>query len=306
LEFIAYLDDYARAKELQIQFGWQVRSVRRSANWTVETVNGDRIESRAVIIATGLSNKPVRPQFRGQEQFPGRMMHSCEYHTPSDLNARRILVVGFGNSAGEIALECAEAGLEVAMSVRGPVNVVAREMFGIPSATIAIAQSPFRAELVDAFNAPFLRLHYGDLEEFGLRKAKRGPLTTMIERGRTPLIDIGTIAKIKQGRIKVFPGIDRLEGATVVFEDNRSIACDAIVLATGYRPDLAALLPDLPRRFPATGRPARGDLHPAGDGLYFCGFNAATTGLLRQIAIEAREIASSIDRRHNSAARGAS
>jgi hypothetical protein len=122
----------------------------------------------------------------------------------------------------------------------------------------------------------------------------------MIEQGRTPLIDIGTIAKIREGRIKVFPGIERLEGSVVHFEDRQSIACDAIILATGYRPDLGELLPDVSERFPAAGGPARGELHPARDGLYFCGFNAATTGLLRQIGIEARKIASSIDRRHQS------
>jgi hypothetical protein len=62
----------------------------------------------------------------------------------------------------------------------------------------------------------------------------------------------------------------------------------------------ALLLPDLAARFPEAGKPATDDLHPADDGLYFCGFNAATTGLLRQIGIEAEKIATSIERRHQS------
>ncbi|PZM15606.1 flavin-containing monooxygenase [Rhizobium tubonense] len=298
LQIIAYLEDYARTKDLRIFFGRQAVSVRRAVDWMVETANGDLFESRSVIIATGLSNTPIRPEWHGQNSFMGPILHSSEYRNASALKARRVLVVGFGNSAGEIALECAEAGLDVAMSVRGPVNVVGREMFGIPSATIAIALSHFPHEMADGFNAPFLRLRYGDLERFGLRRAGRGPLTTMIELGRTPLIDVGTIAKIREGRIKVFPGVERLEGSVVHFEDRQSIACDAIILATGYRPNLEEVLPDLWERFPAAGRPASGDLHPAGDGLYFCGYNAATTGLLRQIGIEAQKIASSIARRH--------
>lgn len=300
LQVAAYLEDYARTKDLRILFGKRAVSVRKAVAWVVETANGDLYQSRSIVIATGLSNTPIRPEWHGQNSFMGPILHSSEYRNASALKARRCLVVGFGNSAGEIALECAEAGLEVAMSVRGPVNVVAREMFGIPSATIAIVQSRFPHEMADAFNAPFLRLRYGDLERFGLRRASRGPLTTMIEQGRTPLIDIGTIAKIREGRIKIFPGIERLEGPVVHFEDGQSILCDAIILATGYRPDLEKLLPDLSQRFPAAGRPARGDLHPAGDGLYFCGFNAATTGLLRQIGIEAQKIASSIAWRHQS------
>ena len=294
LEIIDYLEDYASAHELPILFGKRVVSVAKARNWRVEAAGGDRFEAKAVIVATGLASAPIRPQWQGQETFEGAILHSSEYRKAGQLDARRVLVVGFGNSAGEIALDCAEAGLDVAMSVRGPVNVVAREMFGVPSATIAIMQRHFPHKLVDAINGPFLRMRYRDLEKLGLKRSATGPLTTMVERGRTPLIDIGTIAKIRQGRIKVFPGIAGSSGQTVRFENGQSAEFDAIILATGYRPGLETLLPDLAERFPATGKPARDELHPAGDGLYFCGFTAATTGLLRQIGIEAREIATSI------------
>ncbi|NTH48822.1 NAD(P)/FAD-dependent oxidoreductase [Agrobacterium rhizogenes] len=294
LQIIDYLEDYARANDLQVIAGKTVGSVRKKANWVVEIADGDVFEPRTVIIATGLSNSPVRPRWTGQDTFEGDIIHSCEYRNAFDLKARRILVVGFGNSAGEIALECAEAGLEVAMSVRGPVNIVPREMFGVPTATIAIAQQHLPYRLVDAFNAPLLYLRYRDIETMGLTRSKHGPLTTMIERGRTPLIDIGTIAKMRDGRIKVFPGIEMLDGSNVLFTNGQSAEFDAIVQATGYKPSLGTLLPDLAERLPDAGKPARNELHPAKDGLYFCGFNAATTGLLRQISIEARLIASSI------------
>ncbi|MQB45158.1 NAD(P)/FAD-dependent oxidoreductase [Rhizobium sp. ICMP 5592] len=294
LQVIDYLEDYARANDLQVIAGKTVASVRKKANWVVETADGDVFEPRTVIIATGLSNSPVRPRWTGQDTFEGNIIHSCEYRNTLDLKARRVLVVGFGNSAGEIALECAEAGLEVAMSVRGPVNIVPREIFGVPTATIAIAQRHLPYGLVDAFNAPLLYLRYYDIEKMGLTRSKRGPLTTMIERGRTPLIDIGTIAKIRDGRIKVFPGIEMLDGSNVLFANGQSAEFDAIVQATGYKPSLGTLLPDLAERLPDAGKPARNKLHPAKDGLYFCGFNAVTTGLLRQIGIEARLIASSI------------
>jgi len=134
LQIIDYLEDYARANDLHVIAGKMVTCVRKKANWIVETADGDVLEARTVIIATGLSNSPVRPHWTGQDTFKGNIIHSCEYRNAFDLNAGRILVVGFGNSAGEIALECAEAGLEVAMSVRGPVNIVPREMFGVSTA----------------------------------------------------------------------------------------------------------------------------------------------------------------------------
>ena len=294
LQIIDYLEDYARANDLEVIAGKTVTCIRRKANWVVETADGDVFEPKAVIIATGLSHSPIRPHWTGEDTFKGNIIHSCEYRNAFDLKAGRILVVGFGNSAGEIALECAEAGLEVAMSVRGPVNIVPREMFGVPTATIAIAQQHLPYRLVDAFNAPLLHLRYRNIERIGLTRSQYGPLTTMIERGRTPLIDIGTIAKIRDGGIKVFPGIEILDGSSVLFTNGQSAEIDAIVQATGYRPSLDTLLPDLIERLPDTGKPARNELHPAKDGLYFCGFNPATTGLLRQIGIEARLIADSI------------
>lgn len=294
LQVIEYLESYALENNLRILTDKTVARVAKKADWIVETTDGDVFEARAVVIATGLSRAPVKPNWSGQNNFPGITIHSSEYRNASALGAGRILVVGFGNSAGEIALECAEAGLDVAMSVRGPVNIVPREMFGVPSATIAIVQQRFPYRMVDAVNAPFLHWRYRDIAELGLKRSRQGPLTRMIEQGRTPLIDIGTIARIRDGRIKVFPGIERSDGASVFFADDRSAEFDVIVLATGYKPSLETLLPDVTERLSNAGRPARDELQPGYDGLYFCGFNPATTGLLRQIGIEALQIANSI------------
>ncbi|MBB4571708.1 lysine/ornithine N-monooxygenase [Rhizobium leucaenae] len=294
LQVIDYLECYARANDLRILTDKTVACVTKKTDWIVETADGDVFEARAVVVATGLAKTPIRPHWTGQDSFRGNIIHSSEYRNASDLNGGRILVVGFGNSAGEIALECAEAGLDVAMSVRGPINVVPREILGVPSATIAIVQQYFPYKLIDAVNAPFLHLRYRDIEGLGLKRSRQGPLTTMIERGRTPLIDIGTIGKIRDGRIKVFPGIEMSNGATVRFANGQSAEFDRIVLATGYRPSLETLLPDLAERFPNAEKPGRDELQPGKDNLYFCGFNPATTGLLRQIGIEALQIANSI------------
>ncbi|MDM9629052.1 NAD(P)/FAD-dependent oxidoreductase [Rhizobium sp. S152] len=297
LQVIEYLEEYACAEQLHIRIHKRVTFVQREGNWVVGIDDGEKLRTNVVIVATGLSHTPIKPRWADETSFDGVIMHSSEYHNAAALNGRKVLVVGFGNSAGEIALECASAGLTVAMSVRGGVNVVPRELLGIPSATIAIAQRYLPSRVADGLNAPLLRLRYSDLAFLGLRLADKGPLRTMVERGRTPLIDIGTIAAIRKGDIRVFPGISSVAGSTVQFENGQSFECDAIVLATGYVPALSGLLPDIVKRFPETSRPNRGDLHPHGDGLYFCGFNPAAAGLLRQIGIEADAIACSILRR---------
>ena len=111
------------------------------------------------------------------------------------------------------------------------------------------------------------------------------------EDGHVPLIDIGTLAKIRDGSIKVRGGIERLTADGVVFADGKQEAFDAIVLATGFRPDLRRLLPGIDV-FDAQGMP-RITGKPSAPGLYFCGQVTVPTGQLREIAIEAERIADS-------------
>jgi len=293
LQVVDYLDDYARSNAIDIRCGTRVTSIRKDGTWRVETDNG-AFEAETVIVATGYAHEPVRPDWTGRESFSGQLMHSSEFHNAKDLGAARVLVVGFGNSAGEIALECAEAGLFTGLSVRGPVNVIPRELLGIPILTVAIFQQYLPRRLVEAVNAPILRLRFGDISKYGLKKAKYGAMTSVVDHGQVPLIDIGTMARIRSGDIKVFGGISHLDGQSVHFDDGRSETFDAIVYATGYRPALEHLLPDCEARFGPNGIPPRDNLHPGGDGLYFCGFNVVPTGHLRQIGIESSKIAGMI------------
>ena len=71
------------------------------------------------------------------EGFDGPILHSSAYRNPAAFAGKRVLVVGFGNSGGEIALDLAEAGVDVALSVRGPVNILPRDLLGLPILTWA-------------------------------------------------------------------------------------------------------------------------------------------------------------------------
>ena len=66
------------------------------------------------------------------ETFGGPILHSSVYHNPTPFAGKRVLVVGYGNSGGEIALDLSEASVDVALAVRSPVNVIPRELFGLP------------------------------------------------------------------------------------------------------------------------------------------------------------------------------
>jgi pyruvate/2-oxoglutarate dehydrogenase complex dihydrolipoamide dehydrogenase (E3) component len=111
------------------------------------------------------------------------------------------------------------------------------------------------------------------------------------EDGRIPLIDIGTLAKIRDGSIKIRGAIDRFLVDGVVFTDGASEKFDATILATGFRPDLRKLLPDVDGVFDRHGMPRVTGRPTEAPGLYFCGQITSPTGQLREIGIEALRIA---------------
>jgi cation diffusion facilitator CzcD-associated flavoprotein CzcO len=225
------------------------------------------------------------------ESYRGVAVHSSDYRNPAPYAGKRVLVVGFGNSGGEIALDLAEAGVGVALAVRGPVQILPRDLLGLPILTWAIMYQHLPARVVDFVNAPILRLALGSMEKLGLRRAAKGPRRMVEEDGRVPLIDVGTLGRIRDGSIVIRGGIDRLTTDGVVFDDGRSEDFDAIVLATGFRPDLRPLLPDVRDVFDDKGMPLAVGRSTAAPGLYFCGQIASPTGQLRAIGLEAQRIA---------------
>jgi cation diffusion facilitator CzcD-associated flavoprotein CzcO len=112
-----------------------------------------------------------------------------------------VLVVGFGNSGGEIALDLVEASVDVALAVRGPVQILPRDLLGLPILTWAIfyRHLDLPARVVDLINARILRLALGSMESLGLHRASKGPSQMVEEDGRVPLIDVGTLGRIRDG-----------------------------------------------------------------------------------------------------------
>jgi thioredoxin reductase len=110
------------------------------------------------------------------------------------------------------------------------------------------------------------------------------------------LIDIGTLARIRDGSISVRGGIDRFTLDGVIFDNAGSEQFDAVILATGFRPDLRKLLPDVKGVFDNHGMPLVTGTATDAPGLYFCGQITSPTGQLREIGIEAQRIADSAKR----------
>jgi len=277
-QVIAYLEQYARHFELAPRFCQEVQRVQaRDGVWEAKTATST-YRSRHIVIATGYAAVPNIPDWPGLARFRGSVLHSSEYRLGERFRDQDVLVVGLGNSGGEIAIDLFEHGARVAIAVRGSVNIVPRDMFGVPVLSIAIALSRLPSALADVLAAPLIRLALGNTKRLGLRPLKIGPMQQIRTRGQIPLVDIGTVDLIRRGHLQLLGGIRELTADEVVFDDGRSRGFDALVLATGFRPGLERFLEP-------------GDSAAPAPGLHFCGFNVTPTGMFREIGIEAERIA---------------
>ncbi len=216
-QVVDYLSEYQKEFNINPIFNTEAKSVKQEDTyWTTETTNGT-FKSKYLILATGPYGKPKTINFKGMETFSGKILHSYGYKTGSDFRGQNVLVVGFGNSACEIAIDLYEQGAIPSMSVRSPVNVIPRDVFGIPVLQLSLFMNHLPPKVADAINAPLVRLLIGDITRLGLKKLPYGPLEQIQRDGRIPLLDIGTIRHIREGHIKICYNVDFITGKTIQY-----------------------------------------------------------------------------------------
>ena len=293
-QVVDYLERYAAAHQIKPRLGVEVRRVRRlQQRFEVDTSAG-ALQPRCVVVATGYNGVPKWPSFPGMDSYTGLALHSRDYRHAAPFKGRRTLVVGCGNSGAEIALDLAEQGVDVALVVRGPVHVVPRDLLGRPSQATSVMLAPLPARWRDAIVGPILRLAVGDLSAYGIQRPALGPNQMIEQQGRIPMLDIGTVAMVKAGRIKVRPAVQQVLPGSVRFADGREEPYEGIVLATGYDTGLAGFIHGFETIADQRGRPHRFGQETAIAGLYFVGFRNPSTGALREMALEAPRVAASI------------
>ena len=153
-QVVEYLEAYAAKFDLRPVFNAPVRTVRRDGRgWRAEAGENSR-SAPIVVVATGWADYPHAPTWPGIETFGGPILHSSTYRNPAPFVGKRVLVIGYGNSGAEIALDLAEAGIDVTLSVRSPVNIVPRELFGVPILFFPAAEQWLPPRVADFLNAP--------------------------------------------------------------------------------------------------------------------------------------------------------
>ena len=281
LAVIDYFQQYARKFDLPIRTGVDVERINRAGGrWRITTNRGEYFP-RALVMATGIISNPYIPQLPGRADFEGRIMHSQEYRQLSDVPEGRILVIGAGNSGGEIASELGLAGREVDIAVRSGVNVVPLQLAGIPiqylSNFLRRLPRPFQIGAI-AVVLQFIQWRRGPSP---LPPSEFSPMDVM------PLIGFHLVDAIKAGQVTLRKGVAQLTKTGAQFIDGTECPYDTVILATGYTAALAPL-GDLVRK-DAKGFALRTGLVASADhpNLFMVGHNYDTSGALYNIARDA-------------------
>jgi cation diffusion facilitator CzcD-associated flavoprotein CzcO len=287
--FVEYMQDYARHFALPLETGVNVSRIDRDgARWKVTTSAGVR-HARAVVVATGIVSEPRPIRFPGQDSFRGEVLHSSSYRNAAPFIGRRVLVVGVGNSGGEIGAELARAGAIVTVALRSGANVIPRDLGGIPIQYVVYLMRSLPASV---------RLSIAQVVQ-KVSEKKRGPpvlpRATQPVLEAIPLIGFALPDAIRDGLVAVRPGVAAFTSDGVRFTDGREEAFDVVLLATGFQAAISGLLDGLVTR-DAKGFARRSDRVASAEqpGMFFVGHNYDSAGGIANIRTDSALAASAM------------
>ncbi|MGO3327278.1 flavin-containing monooxygenase [Gordonia sp. (in: high G+C Gram-positive bacteria)] len=231
-QMLAYLQSYVARFRLDthLEVDTRVTDVRPvdangAAGWYVEIANGEVRRYRAVAVANGHYWERNLPAYPGE--FTGKQLHSKDYKRPADFgDGDRVLVVGGGNSASDIAVEASRAFGTSDISMRRGYWFIPKSIFGIPSSQWDRVWMPLAIQRI-AFRQ-LLRLSYGDYRRYGLERPDHKLFTKDVT------VNTSLMYALQHGRVRPLPEIERFDGNVVHFVNGASAEYDTIVWATGF------------------------------------------------------------------------
>ncbi|KAL9167962.1 hypothetical protein ABFS82_05G130600 [Erythranthe guttata] len=297
-QFVEYLEAYAKRFEIRPIFNQSVVAAEFDGDlgfWKVRTAAEVEYVCRWLVVATGENAEAVVPEIEGADEFGGEVVHTSEYRSGDVYTGKKVLVVGCGNSGMEVCLDLCNHNAIPSLAVRDTVHILPHEMLGISTFGLSMRLLKwFPIRVVDQILLVASRLLIGDTGRVGLTRPSVGPLELKSLTGKTPVLDVGTLDKIKSGHIKVCPGIKRVRHQSVEFVDGITRDFDAIVLATGYKSNVPTWLKESEMFSEKDGFPKKP--FPNGwkgkSGLYSVGF---TKRGLMGTSMDARNIAEDIE-----------
>ena len=268
-EVIEYLEEYARCFELPVSLNTNVRRLGagESGGYVIDTDRGT-IAADQVVVATGPFQQRFVPDVATQLAPEIYQAHSVQYRRPSEVPGGTILVVGGGNTGFQIAEELSSTHDRVVLAVGSrqmplPQRVLGRDLFWWLTKSRAINKT------VES--------------RLGSRMQHRDTLI-----GSSP-------RRLRRHGVTIKPRVIDAQGKTVRFEDGDQLDVEAVIWATGYRPDYSWLdVPVIDAKSQVRHRRGLTDL----PGLYFLGLYWQWTrgsALIGWVGVDAEYIAEQIE-----------
>jgi thioredoxin reductase len=217
--------------------GWRVTARQRDTGQeSIERYDG-------VLVANGHHWEPryPRPAIPGSDAFGGTQLHSHCYRTPEPFAGRRVLILGIGNSACDIAAECSQVAERTVLAMRRGAHIVPKYLFGRPTDHLTLMRLGARVPLPLQRWAvgALLRTARGTVTGRGLPRPDHRLLCS------PPTVSDRLLGALDQGRIVVRPAIDRFGTDRVHFTDGTAEQVDAVIYCTGYKISFPFLDPAL-------------------------------------------------------------
>jgi dimethylaniline monooxygenase (N-oxide forming) len=239
-----YFDDYVDHFGFRktITFETRVTKVERARDaWrvAVEGPAGSATHDyEMVLVANGHHWDPLWPDPPFPGTFAGRQLHAHDYKSMDELRGRRVVVVGMGNSAMDIAVESSEVAKATFLAARRGVHVIPKYMLGRPlDQFFTSARLPFKVR--QRLGEMLHKIAVGDMERYGLPK----PDHRLGEAH--PTISGRILDRLSHGAVKPKPNIAELMGDRVRFIDGSVEEADVIVYCTGYKVTFPFFDPEL-------------------------------------------------------------
>ncbi len=187
---------------------------------------------KGIIIANGHHSQPQYPEIKGN--FTGEIIHSNDYKGPKQLEGKRVLIVGAGNSGLDIACDASFYAEKSFHSLRRGYHIIPKVIFGRPTDVVFEKLKRLRLPkwIVRGIAASVMKLLVGRYDRYGLPNPK-GLFFEHHPTASSRYLDL-----LRHGRISIQNDIEELDGQIVKFKDGRQEAVDMIVYATGYKVSL--------------------------------------------------------------------
>jgi cation diffusion facilitator CzcD-associated flavoprotein CzcO len=286
--FVEYLRAYRERFALPVESGREVTALAREGDGWIATVNGETVRAAAVVVASGIISNPRLPLLPGQGEFRGEVRHSITYRHPDEMRGKRVLVIGAGNSGGEIGSELGRSGVDTTIAVRSGANVVPLQIAGIPIQYLAWGIRTLPRSARDVIVSAMRRITELRNGPPVLPRPSVGPLDAI------PLIGFKLVDAIREGSVKLRAGVRRLTPNGVVFDNGHEEPFDVILLATGFRASigfLGSLVTVDERGFALRTDRVTSSEQP---NLFFVGHNYDATGGITNIRRDSRLAAEAI------------